>query len=96
MSPPPPQEKIIERIVYVDRPVEVELTAKSYKRAMIVGKEFQVLGILVIIASIWISFYLSKFWQYFTVGTAILGVFMVLAGYIWQKWNQYMAWWNNG
>jgi hypothetical protein len=78
------------------KPILIERTSKVYKRAIYYGKAVSGWGILVIIASVWTSFYLSTFWQYFTVGTAILGVIMLIGGFIWKKWGEHMAWWNNG
>jgi len=88
--------RFCQSMLVEQKPVVIERTSKVYKRAMYDGKAVQGMGFLTIIASIWISFYVSPFWRYLTVGTAIIGVIMIIAGFIWQKWGEHMAWWNNG
>jgi hypothetical protein len=88
--------RFCQTMLVEQQPVLIECTSKVYKRAMYDGKALQALGILVIIASVWISFYVSMFWQNLTVGTAIVGVIMIIGGFIRQKWGEHMAWWNNG
>ena len=76
-------------------PVEIERTSKVYKRAIYKGRAMRDAGVVMVIASIWMSFYVFGFWQYILLVAEVLGVLQFVVGLVRMKWGERMAWWNN-
>ncbi len=89
-----PQERIVEKIIYVDRPVQVELTDKKYKRWMVRGINIAVLGFFLGIA---VAMVFANYNQMGWAMLSLLGAFAMLCIGTWiKKTAEYLAWWNNG
>ncbi|MBU0766483.1 hypothetical protein KKF55_01705 [Patescibacteria group bacterium] len=93
-----PKERVVEKIVYVerenDKPVLVELTPKKYKRWMVRGMNFAVLGFILGIACSVVSVIYDQGVLAFLF--LIMGFILFVIGTWIKKTAEYMAWWNNG
>lgn len=91
-------EKVVEKIVYVDRPVQVELTDKKFKRWMLRGQLVGFVGMLIGVGGTVAAFYLPD--KQSTLGLVIVSWFVALIafgiGAFIASFAKFEAWWHNG